>query len=469
MATIRKRQKKSGIVYDIQVKVKDVGGERVITKTTTWTPEPKMSKTQQERAVAIFADQFEEQVRKAICESVTPFENVKITFREFGEQWLEKVKRDSSLNYYVRCKQVLEDANKFLGGYKIADLTPAIIQKYFDNLDSRTKITHIIKPKENFKQIVYSYGFTYKQLRYELNIQYATISYAFRGKQVSKEWADTFCKETKIPFDKLFSHKEIQEPYAYESIHKYKRVIRAMLSKAKKARLIEHNYASSDYIDFPKRPPRIIKCMDDEKAKKLFETLMDYKDIRIKTALLIFILTGFRRGEVAGLQWKDIDFEKETITVSRSLTIVQGYGTILKEPKTETSKRCVTVAKTLINVLKEYRKWWLRQTNLMGDLILDDTDWLFLQHNGKVLNPSTYMQWLREVLKVAGIEHYSLHSLRHTNITMQIAAGIPLVTVSARAGHARTSTTSDIYAHFIKSSDQTAAQIVDDVFNKKPN
>ena len=48
---------------------------------------------------------------------------------------------------------------------------------------------------------------------------------------------------------------------------------------------------------------------------------------------------------------------------------------------------------------------------------------------------------------------------------MQIAAGIPLVTVSARAGHARTSTTTDIYAHFIKSSDKTAAEVIDKVFN----
>jgi len=48
---------------------------------------------------------------------------------------------------------------------------------------------------------------------------------------------------------------------------------------------------------------------------------------------------------------------------------------------------------------------------------------------------------------------------------MQIAAGVPLVTVAARAGHARPSTTSDIYAHFIKSSDRSAAEVIDKVFN----
>ena len=59
--------------------------------------------------------------------------------------------------------------------------------------------------------------------------------------------------------------------------------------------------------------------------------------------------------------------------------------------------------------------------------------------------------------------------LRHTNITLQIAKGIPLVTVAARAGHSRTSTTSDIYSHFIKTSDENAADALDNFFNHKNN
>ena len=56
------------------------------------------------------------------------------------------------------------------------------------------------------------------------------------------------------------------------------------------------------------------------------------------------------------------------------------------------------------------------------------------------------------------------HSLRHTNITLQIAAGIPLTTVAGRAGHSRVSTTSDIYSHFIRTSDEAAAEALEDIF-----
>lgn len=60
----------------------------------------------------------------------------------------------------------------------------------------------------------------------------------------------------------------------------------------------------------------------------------------------------------------------------------------------------------------------------------------------------------------------SVHSLRHTNTKMQIAAGVPLVTVAGRAGHARTSTTTDIYSHFLKSSDKAAARMLESVFEQ---
>ena len=98
---------------------------------------------------------------------------------------------------------------------------------------------------------------------------------------------------------------------------------------------------------------------------------------------------------------------------------------------------------------------------------MEDNDYLFTQDNGERLYPSTFAGWMNKMLRSANIDHYSLHSLRHTNITMQIAAGVPLVTASARAGHARTSTTSDVYAYALRSSDRAAADTIDRIFGDK--
>ena len=121
--------------------------------------------------------------------------------------------------------------------------------------------------------------------------------------------------------------------------------------------MITDNYASADYINFPKRPPHKIECMSDEDAKRFYKFILDYPDIRYKSAMLLFLLAGFRRGEVAGLEWKDIDFDKGEITVSRSVTTVTGFGMIEKEPKTEMSKRTLAIPEVLLETLKEYKEW----------------------------------------------------------------------------------------------------------------
>ncbi len=71
---------------------------------------------------------------------------------------------------------------------------------------------------------------------------------------------------------------------------------------------------------------------------------------------------------------------------------------------------------------------------------------------------------MKKICAAAGLSERTVHSLRHTNITMQIAAGVPIVTVAGRAGHARTSTTTDIYSHFLKTADRTAAQKIEEIF-----
>ena len=92
------------------------------------------------------------------------------------------------------------------------------------------------------------------------------------------------------------------------------------------------------------------------------------------------------------------------------------------------------------------------------------TDGLFIAECGKRFYPGTALQWVHKICDAAGLPHRTVYSLRHTNITMQIAADVPLVTVAGRASHARTSTTTDIYSHFLKSSDKTAAEKLEQIF-----
>ena len=110
---------------------------------------------------------------------------------------------------------------------------------------------------------------------------------------------------------------------------------------------------TADYIDFPKRPSKGIDYMNDEDAKLFYATALAYPDVRCKTAALILLLTGIRRGELCGPEWSNIDLDEGTITIERSVTTVKGVGLVEKDPKTESSKRVISISDKLVAVLAE--------------------------------------------------------------------------------------------------------------------
>ena len=73
-----------------------------------------------------------------------------------------------------------------------------------------------------------------------------------------------------------------------------------------------------------------------------------YPDIRYKTAAMILLLTGMRRGELCGLEWSNIGFEEGTITIERLVTTEKGVELVEKDPKTESSKRVISISDKLV-------------------------------------------------------------------------------------------------------------------------
>ncbi len=464
MAYIRKINNKDGsLVYSIEVKYMDKTDGQYHTKSMRWKPDKELTPKQAEKQATIVAYEFEEKIINNIDPN-KKLDKIDYTFREYSEKWLERIKRDFSLSYYDRSKRVLKIINNALGDYKLTEITPSMIQNYLDEIASSKRRVVTIVGKPDCKKIIESYGYSFRELKDKKGVQTTSLVYLYNGRTVGEKWSENFAKALNIPYDKIFDKTVEYRSYKWATIQEHRKVMRTILACAKKARLIDVNYATSDYIDTPKKPKERISVMTDEEAKKFYAALIDYKDIRIKTSMLVFLLTGFRRGEVAGLEWHDIDFEKETISVERSVLYTPGYGVYEKDPKTFLSKRTITVPKMLIEQLKEYKIWQDNHKLLMGDLY-EDSDRVFTNLDGKLFNPDLYNTWLDKVLIEAGLKHYTLHSIRHTNITLQIAAGVPLVTVSARAGHARTSTTTDIYAHALKSTDKLASDKISEIFD----
>lgn len=145
---------------------------------------------------------------------------------------------------------------------------------------------------------------------------------------------------------------------------------------------------------------------------------------------------------------------------------IPGKGIFTKETKTETSDRTIKLPLQAFEMLKEYKKVQKEDQLRAGDKWVK-TDRIFTQWNGEPIHPDSITGWFREFIQKTDLPQVSIHSLRHTNITLLIAAGVPLRTVSYRAGHAQTSTTANIYSHAIRTADEMAADVLDDILKPK--
>ena len=133
-----------------------------------------MTAKQEERAVQTFAEEFERQIKATVNGATSTTDTPNITFREFAAQWLAKVERDCSKTYYVKARDSISLANEYIGGYKLRELTPAVIQNFYDKLDAMKKKTSKVFPKSDFRVVLEKHGFNYMKLRYEVNIIFSS-------------------------------------------------------------------------------------------------------------------------------------------------------------------------------------------------------------------------------------------------------------------------------------------------------
>lgn len=184
------------------------------------------------------------------------------------------------------------------------------------------------------------------------------------------------------------------------------------------------------------------------------------------------VYTGLRKSELLALTWSDIDFDRDLLQVSKAVTVVDGTQ-ICKVPKTRASNRTVSIPHFLTLRL---HKLQIQQTEyrLKWGSSWQGRNWVFIQDNGRMTNYSTPYQALHDVVLRynAGKKEdeqfppIPFHGLRHTAASLLIAGHLDVKTVSARLGHAQTSTTLNIYTHALQEGDWKAAEILEDILQK---
>ena len=213
------------------------------------------------------------------------------------------------------------------------------------------------------------------------------------------------------------------------------------------------------------KPPKVAKkearFLDDAESILLLEKL-EGAPIKYKAAIYLLIYGGFRRGELCGLEWSDIDLDSGLVKIIRNSLYLPKEGVYTDTPKTDTGSRSFILPKAAIDVLRQHRVWQLEERLKLGDK-WKDTGRIFTAWDGAPMHPDTLSNWFLLFVRDNELPSISLHSLRHTNATLLIAEGVDIRTVAERLGHAQASTTSNIYAHAIKVADEKASQALDNL------
>lgn len=462
MACIQKKKLLDGTIsYRVQVKAKNQRTGKFEAKAITWKKLLELTETQAKKELQRIALELEERFNKQF-NGLLAVDN-DITFIDYAERWLEKIKNTRSLNYYVKGRDCLKKFYKYFGNIKLNQITPVMVQGFLDDMMMKKYEKKSARLTGDLNQYLKSHCIKQVDALKKIGISKSILASANAGYCIRIENAERICNALGLRYDDYFTTEVQSHAYAKETIMKLKRTLATILADAKRQRLVEHNFASRDYIAQIQGYKKEVKILNDKEAKILANYLHTEPNPRWKIALLTVLFMGLRRGELAGLEWKDIDYENKTMTIARSVQDIIGFGLITKEPKTENSKRTISMPDKLIDYLKEYEVWWLNQKKYLGDR-LGNTDRLFCTEDGTDISPGLFRVWLQKTLAKVDLPKVTLHSLRHTNITLQLVAGVDMKTVSARAGHSKASTTSDFYSHFIKNSDIHASETLNKIF-----
>ena len=156
--------------------------------------------------------------------------------------------------------------------------------------------------------------------------------------------------------------------------------------------------------------------------------------------------TGLRRGELVGLKWGDINFERRYFRLQRNLVRVPGQGFVESEPKSDSSRRPVELGESDLKTLSIHR---VRQAEarLRAGPMWTNGDWVFTRELGGHLNPDALSKKFPQILEEMGLPRVRLHDLRHTHATLMMEADINREVVKSRLGHSSISITSDTYTH----------------------
>ncbi|NLN56339.1 MAG: site-specific integrase [Clostridiales bacterium] len=249
------------------------------------------------------------------------------------------------------------------------------------------------------------------------------------------------------------------------SVIHYHAVIHQALKYAMKTDMIPQNVAEK--VDRPRKNSFQPSFLDADEMQKLFQIV---KGTRLELPVLVAAFYGLRRGEVLGLKWDAIDFNRGTLTIKRTVTQVKvdGKYQIIEQDsaKTKSSLRTLPLVGSFREYFLEVKKAQELNKKVCGNCYNYKYDgYVFVNELGERMTPNYLTSYFPEYLQRHGLKKIRFHDLRHSCASLLLANGVPLKQIQDWLGHSDFSTTANIYAHLDYTSKISSAQAMEKGLN----
>lgn len=404
MANITKRMTKSGATYRIKVSLGYDETYKQITKSMTFKPKPGMTERQIKAELNRQAVLFEEKTKQEYAEHLR---RVEMGLDDDASLTARRVRFEPLAEEWIELMETTHE------------MKPATI----------------IRIKTMRERTYKAIGNIYVDVLNYRQIQKFITSLAKKG--VNKHTGGGLSQKTQKHYVTFISD---------------------VLSYARTCGLITDNPCTK--VKTVKTGEKEKEIYSLEELKTLLNLINEKADLQHRVMFNLLAYCGMRRGELMGLEFKDIDFENNTLEIVRTSNYQNGdTGIYTSTPKTKSSIRELYLQPDLVKLIKEWQQEQQKNAEKCGDLWAY-SDRLFINWCGEPMRPYYPYKWLKDFCEKEHVPFKGLHSFRHTVATQSIVNGADVSTVSAILGHSTVSTTLNIYTHAVRKAKAKAANLM---------